>query len=77
MHSGHFLVRNALDRRAFVVAGGAPDKVAAYPTDHTVAPEDIAKTVYHVMGVEDLQAIDREGRSFDLLPEGRAPTELL
>ncbi len=56
---------------------GASDKVAAYPADHPVAPEDIAKTVYHVMGVDDLQAIDREGRPFDLLPEGRALKELL
>jgi hypothetical protein len=56
---------------------GASDKVAAYPADHPVAPEDIAKTVYHLMGVDDLQAIDREGRPFDLLPEGRAVTELL
>lgn len=56
---------------------GASDKVAAYPADRPVAPEDIAKTVYHVMGVEDLQAMDREGRPFHLLPEGRALTELL
>jgi len=56
---------------------GASDKVAAYPADRPVAPEDIAKTLYHVMGVDDLEAIDREGRPFNLLPEGRALTELL
>jgi hypothetical protein len=56
---------------------GASDKVAAYPADRPVAPEDIARTVYHVMGVDDLEAIDREGRPFNLLPEGRALTELL
>jgi hypothetical protein len=55
---------------------GASDKVAAYPADHPVAPEDIAKTVYQVMGVDDLEAIDREGRPFNLMPEGRALTEL-
>jgi uncharacterized protein (DUF1501 family) len=56
---------------------GASDKVAAYPADRPVAPEDIAKTIYHLMGIDDLQAIDREGRPFDLMPEGRALTELL
>jgi hypothetical protein len=56
---------------------GASDKVAAYPADHPVAPEDIARTVYHLMGVDDLEAIDREGRPFNLLSEGRVLTELL
>ena len=50
---------------------------AAYPADRPVVSEDIAKTLYHLMGVEDLEAIDREGRPFNLLPEGRALTELL
>jgi hypothetical protein len=56
---------------------GASDKVAAYPADRPVAPEDVAKTVYHFMGVDELEAIDREGRPFNLLPEGRPLTELL
>ena len=56
---------------------GASDKVAAYPADRPVAPEDVAKTVYHFMGVDELEAIDREGRPFNLLPEGRALTDLL
>jgi uncharacterized protein (DUF1501 family) len=49
---------------------GASDKVAAYPADHPVAPEDVAKTVYHAMGVGDLEATDREGRRFHLMPDG-------
>src|SRR5262249_1670183 len=49
---------------------GASDKVAAYPADRAVAPEDVAKTVYHAMGIEDLEATDREGRPFQLLAEG-------
>jgi uncharacterized protein (DUF1501 family) len=56
---------------------GASDKVAAYPADRPVAPEDIAQTVYHLMGVDDLEAVDREGRPFNLLPEGRVLTDLL
>ncbi len=49
---------------------GASDRTAAYPADRPVAPEDVAKTVYYAMGIDDLQAVDREGRRFDLLPEG-------
>jgi hypothetical protein len=57
-------------------AYGTSDKVAAYPHDRPVAPEDVTRTVYHAMGIDDLEAIDREGRPFNLLPEGRALTEL-
>lgn len=49
---------------------GTSDRIAAYPADHPVAPEDIAKTIYHAMGIEDLAAVDREGRPFNLLEEG-------
>jgi hypothetical protein len=49
---------------------GSSDKIAAYPADKGVAPEDITKTVYHAMGIDNLDAVDREGRPFDLLPEG-------
>jgi uncharacterized protein (DUF1501 family) len=49
---------------------GTSDRIAAYPADRPVAPEDVAKTVYYAMGIEDLEAEDREGRRFQLLPEG-------
>jgi hypothetical protein len=49
---------------------GASDKVAAYPADRVVAPEDVAHTVYHAMGVDDLEATDREGKRFHLMPDG-------
>jgi hypothetical protein len=49
---------------------GASDKVAAFPADRCVAPEDVTKTVYHALGIDDLEAIDREGRPFQLLAEG-------
>ncbi len=55
---------------------GASDKVGAYPADRCVAPEDVARTVYHAMGIDDLEARDREGKPFNLMPEGRALTEL-
>src|SRR5713226_261940 len=55
---------------------GTSDKVAAFPADRPVAPEDIAKTVYFAMGIDNLEAIDREGRPFNLLPEGRPLRDL-
>ena len=36
---------------------GASDKVAAYPSDKPVSPEDIAKTIYYAMGIENLDAV--------------------
>jgi uncharacterized protein (DUF1501 family) len=55
---------------------GASDKRAEYPHDRPVAPEHIAHTVFHAMGIADLTATDREGRPYALLEEGRALTEL-
>jgi hypothetical protein len=55
---------------------GTSDKVAAYPGDKAVAPEDIAKTVYYAMGIDNLEATDREGRPFQLLAEGTPIREL-
>jgi uncharacterized protein (DUF1501 family) len=55
---------------------GASDKVAAYPADRKVFPEDVARTVYHAMGIRDLDATDREGRRFDLMPDGEVITGL-
>jgi hypothetical protein len=49
---------------------GASDKVAEFPADRPVAPEDVARTVYHALGIDDLEAIDREGRPFPLLADG-------
>ncbi len=55
---------------------GASDKVATYPADRLVTPEDVAHTVYHAMGVTDLEATDREGKPFHLMPDG-APLRAL
>ena len=33
---------------------GTSDRVAAYPAEHPVTPEDVARTVYHAMGIDDL-----------------------
>jgi uncharacterized protein (DUF1501 family) len=55
---------------------GASDARAEYPADNVVGPEDVARTVYHAMGIDDLTATDREGRPFHLLDEGRPLAEL-
>ena len=55
---------------------GASDRRAEYPFDDVVGPEHIARTVYHAMAIDDLHAVDREGRPFHLLDDGRALTEL-
>jgi uncharacterized protein (DUF1501 family) len=55
---------------------GSSDKRAEYPDEKPVGAEHIARTVFHAMGITDLHAIDREGRPFHLMEEGRALTEL-
>jgi hypothetical protein len=55
---------------------GASDRRAEYPADHPVTPADVAKTVYHAMGITNLEARDREGRPYDLLAEGEPLTGL-
>jgi hypothetical protein len=55
---------------------GASDKVAAYPADRPVAPEDVTKTVYYALGIDNLEAVDREGKRFQLLADGRPVKEL-
>jgi len=55
---------------------GASDKVAAFPADRAVAPEDVTRTVYFAMGIDDLEAVDREGRPFQLLADGAVIKDL-
>jgi hypothetical protein len=55
---------------------GSSDRFAEYPADHPVTPADIAKTVYHAMGIENLQARDTQGRPYHLLEDGKPITKL-
>src|SRR5207302_1431143 len=48
---------------------GASDKYAEHPADKLVSAEDIAHTVFHAMGIDDLMARDRENRPFHLMEE--------
>jgi hypothetical protein len=49
---------------------GSSDRRAEHPSDHPITPAHVAKTVYHAMGVKDLEARDKDGRVFNLLAEG-------
>ncbi|HXT61157.1 MAG TPA: DUF1501 domain-containing protein [Pirellulales bacterium] len=51
-------------------AYGSSDRRAEHPADKPVTPAHVAKTVYHAMGVDDLEATDQDGRVFNLLAEG-------
>jgi len=55
---------------------GKSDKHAGYPADRRVTPGDIAATIYHGMGINDLSAVDSQGRPYHLLEDGRVLTEL-
>jgi uncharacterized protein (DUF1501 family) len=55
---------------------GASDARGEYPADKPLTPADITKTVYHAMGIENLEAIDGQGRPYNLLAEGHAVEEL-
>lgn len=56
-------------KRGFVL--GASDRIAGYPVDEPVGPEDLAATIYHALGIDDLRAATPEGREFDLVDIGR------
>lgn len=56
---------------------GTSDQYGEYPADHPVTPADIAKTVYHTMGIHDLSATDSQNRPYSLLEAGRPLLELL
>ncbi|MFN0197834.1 MAG: DUF1501 domain-containing protein [Planctomycetaceae bacterium] len=56
---------------------GTSDKYGEYPADRRVTPADVAKTVYHTMGIDDLSATDNQNRPYNLQEEGRPLLELL
>lgn len=55
---------------------GSSDRLGEYPAEHPLTPADITHTVYHAMGINDLQATDRQGRPYDLLADGKPVVEL-
>lgn len=55
---------------------GSSDRLGEYPAEHPVTPADIVKTVYHAMGIHDLEVFDKQNRPYNLLPEGDPITAL-
>ena len=55
---------------------GASDRYGEYPADRPVTPADMTKTVYHAMGIDNLEAFDAQNRPYNLLNEGAAIAEL-
>lgn len=51
---------------------GSSDRFAEYPAHTTITPADITKTVYHAMGIDNLEAFDSLNRPYNLLAEGHA-----
>jgi hypothetical protein len=49
---------------------GSSDPRAEFPLDKPVGPEDIARTVFHQLGIHDVTHTDREGRIVPLLDGG-------
>lgn len=54
---------------------GTSDRFGEYPEEHPLTPADIAKTVYHAVGINDLHQ-DSQGRPYNLLDEGEPITQL-
>jgi hypothetical protein len=55
---------------------GASDRFAEFPANKPVTPADITKSVYHAMGIENLEAVDSQNRPYNLLADGAAISEL-
>jgi hypothetical protein len=51
---------------------GSSDAIGGYPTGKPVLPEDLARTVYHALGIDDhqLEHIQGDGRPVRLLTDG-------
>jgi hypothetical protein len=55
---------------------GKSDRIASYPTENPVSPEDVLATMYHSLGIRpDSEVHDREGRPVRIC-DGRAMTAL-
>ena len=55
---------------------GSSDRLGEYPADKPVTPAHVVHTVYHAMGITDLQASDAQNRPYQLLDTGHPLYEL-
>jgi len=57
---------------------GTTDKDAAYALDHRTSPEDLAATIFHLLGIDpELRIQDAMGRPVAIADEGRVVREIL
>ncbi len=56
---------------------GSSDRFAEYPAQRAVTPADITKTIYHAMGIQNLEVFDSENRPYNLLADGSVLSDLL
>lgn len=49
---------------------GSSDRYGEFPASKPVTPADVTKTVYHAMGIHELEAMDEQNRPYNLLAEG-------
>lgn len=57
-------------------AYGTSDRYGEYPASRPVTPADVTKTVYHAMGIDNLEAFDKQNRPFNLLDTGEPLVDL-
>ena len=63
-------------RRGFVY--GSSDAIAAEPKDNPVSPEDLAKTIYHQLGIEPTKELMAPGdRPLEIVDGGQVVKDLL
>ncbi|MEO2018564.1 MAG: DUF1501 domain-containing protein [Fuerstiella sp.] len=55
---------------------GSSDRLGEYPAENPVTPAHVVHTVYHAMGITNLEAKDSQGRPFQLLDTGEPLYEL-
>ena len=56
---------------------GTSDAHAAYPKEHAVTPEDLAKTLYWALGINpEMMLLNREGRPIPIVESGNPLTRL-
>jgi uncharacterized protein (DUF1501 family) len=56
---------------------GASDKIAAYPKENPVSPDDYLATIYHALGLPpETEVPDREGRPHRIVENGQPIQQL-
>jgi uncharacterized protein (DUF1501 family) len=62
-------------KRGFVY--GASDKTASYPAENPVSPDDLAATIYHLLGIDPHTEVRTAGNRPVLIAEGKPVTGVI